>query len=163
MNEISIDGAIELEDFMDLNMFYMKKNYKLNFTLFLLTFSGLLFIVMSIVIEKFHNVIFLGVFLLLFPLMYYPILKRSIKKIYRESPILKQKMTITINQERVVEVSETTTGNFTWDKILHIGETEKHIFIFITKAQAIVINKDKLSGIELENLNYLIPNNIKRI
>lgn len=163
MKEIRIDVTCSLDDYISFNLFVLNKYYKSNLMIIVMRISGLFLVIGGLLIEEFLVFIFLGAFLLLFSIGYYPIIKRNIKKIYNESPLMSQKSTLTMNQSSLIEVTETNTSNYTWDNVVQIGENDKYIYIFTSKAQAYIINKDRLSSDVLTDVKSLISDDIKRI
>ncbi len=163
MKEVRIDVTCSLDDYITFNLYVLNKYYKSNLMIIIMRVFGLLSVLCGLLIDEFLIFIYLGMVLLLFSIVYYPILKRSVKKIYNESPLMGQKSILTMNQSNLTEVSETNTSNYSWENIVQIGESDKYIYIYISKAQAYVVNKDKVSRDEVTNLKSLFPNNIKKI
>jgi hypothetical protein len=163
MNEIIIDTTCSEEDYIAFNFYTLNKYYKSKLLIVMMLILGVLMVITGLFIEELFILIALGVGLLVFSLVYIPILKRNIKKMYKASPLMKQQSTLTVDNEKLIEVSEVSQSTLTWDKILQIGESDKYIYIFISKIQAYIIKKSKLREEELSNLKLFIPKDMKRL
>ncbi len=163
MKDIVLDVTVDVEDYVDFNIYATNVYYKSNIMIWTARILAVILFIIPFYYSEYSILSYVAIVLLLFSFIYFPLLKKSVRKMYFGSKLMQQESILTVSSERLIEVTETNTSNYTWDKILQIGEDKKHIYIFTTKVQAYIINKEKIGQDNVEKFNSIIPNGFKRI
>jgi hypothetical protein len=162
MEEIKFKQTLQLEDYIRFNMFNIYKINKLGKTQVLMVLCSIFFFGMPFMINDWYALMFLGLFCILFVIVLKPVIKRNAKKLFGETELMRLEAEITANNDCIIEVTEASTTKIKWDQIVYIGEDGDCLYIFFTKMNAFVVNKNSIGEDAFNTLLGFIPEDIKR-
>ncbi len=152
MDEIKINTDSSLDDYVKFNLFALEKYHKISLQYNLLIITCILSFGIAFIIEEKVLFMLLGTFSLAYRIFHPIFVKRLIKKQVKDSPSIISSSELTINEDEIMEVSETTTTKVKWKNIFSFDEDNELIYIFHTKIQAFIIQKRNLNDQALYHL-----------
>jgi len=166
--EYRFNGKLTLDDFVQMNRFYMKEKFLKGKTAIIFIIAFIFFIVSFIYYFIIHNEIrFLEDILpiLIFGLFILFIIRRPkilFKKFFEKDKIAREEQTFIVNENEINVSSESSSVKITKDKINEIKNDKDSIYIFISDSKVFSIKSRYLKNLtefnELKNfikLNYI--------
>ena len=156
--ELDIDDLIEYNMHMFFSTDYGARIKRLVRTLLFFVFllgSALLYVIYYRTVSLTGIIVIIGIFFLaMLGVMYFVphLLRWNIMSNVRaafgkgENPGLTGEHNVEIREEGIRSLSEYGWNTFPWRIVRKIDETEGHIFIFVSEAQAVLIPKKKVEG-----------------
>jgi len=156
VNEIKIKSNISLDNYIRYNLFSLNKYHKLELQYKFLVIFGISCLILSYFSNYWYLLLFLGIFSISIRYIYPRSLVKKLKKLVKDSPTILSNGEITLNEYEIIEVTDISTTHIKWKDIYSVDDDGDMLYIYFTKIQAFVIEKNLLSDQELDQLRKWI-------
>ncbi|MCM1114839.1 MAG: hypothetical protein NC397_05010 [Clostridium sp.] len=149
------------EDFYIGWKYKLKKNNRNNASGILLLPVLILFFILMVYTKEFFTLSYI-ILVVLFMLVNHALQKKSIKSQFYSSPVLTGEQTIVLYDEGIELINSYEKMFVPWKGIFSIKQDSKNLIIMPTFRKGIfVINKERYSGSDLDNMIFALQQNVK--
>lgn len=145
------------EDVLKQQLWQTYKRNKLMFILnIIFPISGVYFLIDNIVSETDSFMYALAVYLILYPVINYFLIKMRINSYFKNPTVAFDKTTFDYSRIGINLSSEKGDLLLEWDKLYKVYDTKEYIYVYVDRRSSVMVRKDILSEHQVEFILKLI-------